>query len=162
MAKLYIANCTKHNQELHYWASEVTRPMRQIVPMGQQVQVFRDAPREELEHIVTQLRRYGLVEAPEADRMKGFVGMCFSFDTPVGEEKIYGVMEKNDVVLDQKSQEYRTEAAVALNAQVEQNLKEMGVSATLNSLEVGLQEEAKVGDNSAKMEETILVSKKNK
>jgi hypothetical protein len=158
MAKLYIANCTKQVQEFHYWAPEVPRPMRQMIPIGEQILVYKDAPLEDLEKIVEQHRSYGLVEASEAAKQKGFVGLVYSFDKPIKGEGIIETIEHNDVVLDEQSQEYRTEAAVALNNSVANALAESGVPGSLTKLEIGIKEESKPGDNSNKLEEKIEVS----
>ncbi len=151
--KLYIANCTKQVMDFHYRAPEQQRPMMQTIPIGGQIQIYKDTTQSDLEHIIEQHQRYGLVQVSEIDRTKAFIGACYQIDRPIDVEKIMRAAEHNDEVLTERGQEFRKEAAAALDGQISAN------SPNLTGLEVEIHEESKPGDNTKKITETISVER---
>jgi hypothetical protein len=128
MAKLYIANLSKQVHEFHYRVpAEVgysrQAQIRTILP-GTQQQIHSEAPLVVLEAIVDQHRQYGLIEATEVHKAKGFVNLCFSFDVPVNLDQLnYGVDHNQGALFDQGLRN-REEAAVAFDHAVDSNLQD--------------------------------------
>jgi hypothetical protein len=96
MARLYIANLGRQPHDLPYRVPAEVGWSRQTqtrrIPPGAQQQIHIEAPLQVLEGIVEQHRQYGIIEASEVHKIKGFVGLCFSFDRPVLVEQLeYGV-----------------------------------------------------------------------
>jgi hypothetical protein len=145
--RLYIANCTQQIQQFHYRVPETGGAMAggariQLIDIGSQVLLTGDLNQFQIDSVVAQHRKYGLVKVDEIDRTKGFSGMCYSIDKPVPVSKIIYVMEQNKSVLDQRGRRTRLEAAVAVNQQIETNMSDpTGVSAQLKKFEVELREE---------------------
>ena len=162
MAKLFVTNCTKKIQEFQFWVSEVSRPIHQKVNPGQQAQLYKDAPIDDLKKIVEQHLKYGWVESTQAHKAKGFVGVCYSFDNPTNFDDLGGVLEKNDEALDQLSLETRKESLAALNDSIERSMSDAGVPQELTKLETSIQEESKPGDTGEKMKENIKINKNAK
>lgn len=162
MAKLFVTNCTKKIKEFHFWVPEVGRPIHQKVAPGQQVQLYKDAPLDDLKKIVEQHIKYGWVEASQAHKAKGFVGVCYSYNEPTNLDELGGVLEKNDEALDQLSQDTRKESLAALNDSIERSLEEAGIPQELNRLETSIQEESKPGESGEKMKENMKINKNAK
>jgi hypothetical protein len=125
--RLYIANCTQQIQQFHYRVPETGGAMAggvrvQPIDIGSQVLLTGDLNQLQVDSIVAQQRKYGLVKIDEVDRTRGFSGMCYSIDKPVPVSKIIYVMEQNKSVLDQRGRKTRLEAAVAVNQQIETNM----------------------------------------
>lgn len=157
--KLFIANCTKQVQEIHYKIPENSKTFVQKINIGEQILVYREASREDLEAVVKQLSRYGLKDAKEAYKSKGFTGLCFSFDDPVKIDQILEVMEKNDNALDERSQEMRKNAAIATNNGIEEGLEQQGGKTKLKKLSQSIQEVEKPGQENLSFSENINVDK---
>jgi hypothetical protein len=139
--RLYIANCTQQIQQFHYRVPETGGAMAggvrvQPIDIGSQVVLTGDLNQLQVDSIVAQHRKYGLVKIDEVDRTKGFSGMCYSIDRPVPVHKIIYVMEQNKSVLDMRGRQTRKEAAVAVNQQIETNMGDQ-----LKKLEFELKEE---------------------
>lgn len=126
MPKMYVANCTQQIQIFMYRLPELNRPFTQEIPIGGQVQVAGLAGGElstlDVEAIVRQYSKYGLVEVSEIDRRKPFVGVCYSLDRPVTVSAIQKALEHNIGILDAQGREIRQLAAVGVNQRIEQEM----------------------------------------
>jgi len=162
--KLFIANTTKHHQEFLYRLPEDARstPMRQIIRVGEQVQIYQDTTKDVLEHILKQhmdAPKPFLIPESEAARYKGFIGLIYSFDKPVTATKIEDAFEKNDGELKKQGDEQRKEAALATNAGIEGQAENTG--ATVNAVDVTIIEQTKEGQQPTgnELNEKITVDK---
>ena len=156
MAKLYVANCTKQRHEFMYRAPEQKQPILQVIDIGSQIMVWKDAPKDDLIGIVDQHEHYGLIPVANIDRSKHFVGMCYSFDKPIDVNKIMYTVENNDAVLEERALEARKEAAQVISHSLGQIAQDTGNG--LNAVEVEVQEMARPG-HEAKVHETITVQR---
>lgn len=156
--KLFIANCTLQRHEFLYRQPEQKRMefVTQVIDIGSQVQIWKDAPSNELKAIIAQHESYGLVPVNEIDRTKTFVGLCYSFDKPIDVEKIMYTVEANSGVLEAGALEMRKEAAQVISHSLSAVAQEAGNS--LNSLEVEVKELPRPGHD-AKVHETITVER---
>lgn len=159
MTKLYVANTTKHIQEFAYRIPEYTKLFQQSIPVGGQLQIYQDSPKDVLEYIVNQhsdTPKPFILSADDAARHRGFVGLIYSFDKPVNANLIEGVFETNDTALKQDGLEIRKESAAAVDAK----LTEDGGAGNLS---VEVIEQTKPGeDNRGALNEKITVQKGGK
>lgn len=152
--KLFIANTTVQRHEFHYRAPEQRQPLMQVIEIGSQTQIWKDAPKNELELIIEQHTHYGLIPVSEIDRTKRFVGLCYSLDKPIDVEKIMYAVENNSAALESTALETRKQSAEVLSHSLSLVAQQSGNS--LNHLEVEVQELARPGIES-KLDETITV-----
>lgn len=143
MAKLYVANATKQNQEFHFWTPETRRPLIQTILPGQQVQIWQEAPRDQLEQIIRQHEIYGIKPASELDRNREYVGLVYQLDKPIVSDRIEQALMKNDEVLQEQALQRRKESAASLDDVMTRDSADAGV--TLQGLSVEVREEERPG-----------------
>lgn len=156
MAKLYIANCTRQRHEFIYRAPEQKNPVTQVIDIGQQIMVWKDAPKDELNNIVEQHEHYGLINVANIDRSKFFVGMCYQFDKPIDVNKIMYTVENNDTVLEERALKARKQAATVISHSLNQVAQDAGNA--LGNVDVEIKELAQPGKE-ANFSETITVQR---
>lgn len=139
MSILYVANATKHYQEILFRLPEATGARRMTIKPGEQLSI-RDLSMPDVEAIIRQNVVYGWTDVAAVDRTKPFVGIVYSVDRPIKADKIMGAMEHNLVVLTQRGKQNREMAAVATNATLERQIEASNV-ADLKSMEVTIMEE---------------------
>jgi hypothetical protein len=135
--KLFIANCTKQTQVVMYRVPEHPTPRQQHIGIGQQIQIAGDLNQPQIDSIIAQLSRYGLVRADEVDGRKPFVGLTYSVEKPVKVDRQVNAIEHNDEVLTERGHEIRKNAAVAINNGLEENV---AGRATLKNTEIEIEE----------------------
>jgi len=151
--KLYIANCTKQIMSFAYRTADADKMMQQTIQIGGQIQVYKDTDHASLDYIIQQHAPYGLIDVAEIDRSKGFIGACYQFDHQIDVSKVIHASEHNDDFLAQMGLEYRKQAAVSLNDQLQKDSE-----GAVSSLSVEVHEEAKPGsDKDSLMTEQIDV-----
>jgi len=96
----------------------------QIIAGGAQQQIYGEAPLIVLDRIVEQHRQYGIVEASDLIRFKGFARLVYSFDEPVPLDKLHYGVDHNQGALFDLALQQRQEGAAAFSLAVEQNLME--------------------------------------
>ncbi len=160
MPKLYIANTKSQAETFSFRVGENRQLISQNIPAGGQIQIYRDADRDTLEHIVAQHRRYGLVAVADIDRTKPFISLCYQFDKPITDNQIKYGIEHNVEVLTEVGKERRDQAAVAIGSNIERAAEEAGQT-RVNSLSLEIQEEKQPGDNSTGINEVIHVDKQH-
>lgn len=136
--KMYLGNCTQQNQVIFYRLPGIPSPRQQEVRIGTQIQIAGELTPEQIDSIVNQLRPYGMVRVDEIDRTKPFIGMCYQMDKPIKIELIMRAIEHNKIVLTERGQRIRQEAAVATTQTIEQQLA--GTPGALKSLEIEVSE----------------------
>lgn len=129
MARLYVANLGHQPHEFHYRLPAGDRlgdkdHVQTILP-GTQQQIYTDAPISTLEAIVDQHRQFGIIEASEVIRTKGFVGRCFSFDEPIKSDLLGYAVDSNKGVLYDLGAARRQELAAAADLSVERHLLDL-------------------------------------
>lgn len=132
--KLYIANCTRQNQELYYrldlddeGARETQfRPAnKQPIAPGRQVLVGGKAfLMTQVESIIKQLSVHGMIAVMEVPRARNKAPYVFNIEKPVPESIIRDVMDINAGVLTVDGQVRRKQAAVAVNDLVSSTINE--------------------------------------
>jgi hypothetical protein len=140
MSSLYIGNTTKQIHEFHYRVPEVEGVRIQQIPIGGQVLISGTLSTPQIDYIVKQHEKYGLVRADEVDRTRPFIGLCWS-DRPITAIKLERALRHNDDVLADRGREMRERGAIAEHNRLENNLAESGRPELLRGLEVSVQEE---------------------
>ena len=143
--KLYIANCTKQVQVFSYRIIEKNGVRTQTIPMGGQIALADDLTSNEVDDIIEQHAKYGLIDAAMVDRTKEFIGLCYSIDKIVPMTRLRSSLEHNDGVLVERGKQLQTEAALAVNQQIEHSLEESHVPGGLKDLTVSWAEERRDG-----------------
>jgi hypothetical protein len=139
--RLYIANCTQQVQTFMYRTPEESGAMSggvrvQPIEIGNQIIIPGDLNQIQIDSIVSQHRKYGLIAVDEVDRNKAFAGLCYSIDKPVSISKLLYVIQNNKKLMDERGRKTRLEAAIAVNQQVETNMSDQ-----LKKLEIEVKEE---------------------
>jgi hypothetical protein len=116
--KMYVANLTKQVQSFCYRLPEGRSPRQQEIAIGGQTLLSGDLTKMEVDSIIEQHAKYGLVDVAEIDRTKPFAGLCYSIDKPISVEKIRRGLAHNDDVLVDRGRQTQKEAALAVARQV--------------------------------------------
>lgn len=117
--KMYIANCTQQVQDFIYRLPESPKTLHQKIEIGGQIQIAGDRSQIDVDAIVEQHARYGLVAVDEIDRTQPFIGLCYAVGKPVEVNRIRYALAHNHEVLTERGQQIRQEAAVAFNNALE-------------------------------------------
>jgi hypothetical protein len=139
MATLFIANATQQHREIQYRLPERRNAHILRVAPGEQARV-RDVTTAEIDAILSQMAKYGWVEASAVDRAKPFVGICYCVDKPVPAGRIVAAMKHNIEVLAKRGKDNRQLAAVAMNNELERQVEAARVG-ELKELEMTIVEE---------------------
>lgn len=131
MSKLFVANCTRQVQEIHYrldFSAEgvkvpFTPATRQTIQPGHQVLVAgKDLHMQQVQSIIQQLSRFGMVDVSEVSRIRRKLHQVFSLDKPVSVTVIRNIMDANVGTLTIEGQNRRRNAAVATNELIAQSV----------------------------------------
>jgi hypothetical protein len=120
--KMYVANATKLNVDFLYRVPGQTGLRNQHVPIGGQVALSGDLTGEEIDAIVEQHARYGMVAVDAIDQSVEFSGTCYSIDKPIHMAKIEKLMRHNSEELVKRGRKIRQEAALSSSNSLEANL----------------------------------------
>lgn len=152
--KMYIANCTKQVASFIYRLPEHHQQRQQQIEIGGQTQISGDLTQLEVDAIIEQHTKYGLVAADDLDRTKPFIGLCYSIDKPVRIGKLEQALVHNDKVLEQRGAQTRKEAALAVAKNVEQQTGE-----GLTALEMTIEQDKAGTDGDVVGAQTVRVDR---
>lgn len=124
MASLFVANTSKKHNEFVFRLPGITQTRRYVIPAGRQVEVLKNAQREEIDYVIAQHEPYGLVHESQIQKICKFSGTVYSIDKPVKVNSIEVALEKNAQILEQEGHEQRKIAAVAMNNSFAETLKD--------------------------------------
>lgn len=150
MGKLYIANCTKQQQDFVFTLPESAAHRMRTIDVGSQICIDR-LNEKDVEAIIEHHAKYGMVSAAEARKARGFVGLCYQEDQPIKLDTQELVIQHNDDVLFDRGRQMREEAAVATAQSVD------GQGSGLKAVTTEVREEVKDGGQG--LEETVRVDK---
>ena len=136
--ELYVANVTKQIVQFAFRSPERFGLVIQTIPIGGQVKIspkgsHSDLSTPEIDSILDQHRKYGLISVDELDTNKAsFHGMCYSIGKPISFDRIHKAMQRNEDTLEELGKQIRKEAALAVNNHIESqvggNLKQLEMS----------------------------------
>lgn len=154
---LYIGNATRKQFTFAYWTNAARSPRSQHVPIGGQVKISGDLTQKEVDSILDQHRRYGLIPVDEINNVRNFAGYCFSVGAPIPAEKLARLMGTNQHALIVHGQEIRRNAAIAAAKGMDAELTSKGIPEQLTGLEATIQQEDAPADGSEQFSEGIVV-----
>lgn len=125
MAKLYVANCTKHIQMFMYSVPEEKGMRTQRIEIGGQTLIYQDSSMDVISYIIGQHEPYGLIASNEVPRTKAFIGLCYGIDRPVDIERILTAAEQNDDVLVRRGQEIRRDTAAMFSNRLTEDVGDL-------------------------------------
>ena len=130
--KLYIANASNQNLVFHYRVIGQTGLKTQEIPAGSQARLAGDFDQREIDSIIKQHERYGMIDYTKVNQARKFTGYCYSIDKPVPPPRFKYAQEARDQTLQREGQEIRKIAAVAAHNQIQEttggNLKNLEMS----------------------------------
>ena len=112
----------------------------QTIAIGQQEKLSLDLDTSDIDYILSQHAKYGLVAANEISRHHSFCGICYSIDKPIPAQQLEDWMRHNMGELQKVGVELRKQAAVANNNMIEQALEEQGAPGRLRNYETTIEE----------------------
>jgi hypothetical protein len=159
MPKLYIGNATKQRHAFAFNPPDAggddnrrRTHLTQVVPPLHVEPLSGDWTIAQIDAIIDQHKPYGFVEISEIDRTKAFTGLCYSIDKPIPRERLLGLLEANTQALDKRGREMREMAAVAVNNEMELQMREQRMPGKLAKIEMVVEEERSDRSNT---EETV-------
>lgn len=139
--KMYVGNCTQQVQSFQYRVPEQSGVRMQQIEIGSQTQLSGDLNQKQIDSIVEQHARYGMVREDEIDRTKKFSGLVYQIDRPITKVKLGYLIDVNQKALTKIGEENRKNAAVAISS----DLEKAAPGATSVELEV-VEDEKQGGD----------------
>ena len=115
MVAVFIGNATKQILQFGYRLPERKQPITQSVPMWGQVMLTVDCGKPDIDAILEQWGKYGLVDVSEMDSVRSdFEGYLISIGKPIPYDKLEMATEYRNSVLIERGKAMREEAAVAM------------------------------------------------
>jgi hypothetical protein len=163
MPELYIGNFSKQIHQFAYRSIERAGTIFQTIPIGGQIRIApngskTDLTTPEIDYILDQHRRYGIIPVEDIGDINAFSGLCYSIGKQISVEKLHRAMKKKDEALIAYGKRTREEAALAVNSQIEES-----IGGPLRELEMSFAEiEPKAGydDNIDHVAEGVRVTRK--
>lgn len=165
--RMFVANASRHIQNFQYRVPENPQVRQQNIPIGGQIQISGDINIKDVEAIIKQHEKYGLISVDEIASTTKLASLCYQLDKPIHPSKIEHLSNRNIGVLQDRGHEQRKNAAIVLATQLGAGMKEQGMD--MESVEVKLTEDdghlardrrSKTGDD--RMEETTVITPENK
>jgi uncharacterized protein YdcH (DUF465 family) len=114
MTKLWVANTTRQVYRFTYRVSDKQHQMHEI-PAGRQI-CLDHLQQAEIDSVIKQNTIYGMREANETPRRKGFSGLVYRIgDDPINLDRLLETYEANDEVRDAEATERMKKSAAALS-----------------------------------------------
>lgn len=139
--KMYVVNCTQQAQDFVYRLPEAPGVIRQIIAIGGYIQLSGELNQPQIDSVVRQHARYGMVAEEEVDRTKTFIGLYYTVDKPPRRGRMIDAISHNVDVLDARGRQLRQEAAIHTSNIIESNVP----PGSLRELEVSVVEATRNG-----------------
>ena len=101
--KLYVCNGTRQVQAFVYRrrieGSPGDKLITQPIPIGGQIQVSGDLNQYQVDDILDQHRRYGLIPVSEIATGRGLAPLAYQLDAPIDAGKIFRLAARNQGVM---------------------------------------------------------------
>lgn len=120
--KIFIANCTNQVQLFSCRILEERKPRTVAILLGRQVCLSGELTKEQVDEVVNQHVRYGLIPVTEAATWKAYAPLVFSVDRPVPSTLMNKRIELNKLVLKERGARFRREAAIAAATYIKNNV----------------------------------------
>ena len=127
MSSMYIGNASRQIQDFHYRVPEKAQVIRQTIKIGEQIKISGDLSIQDIESIVRQHAKYGLISVDEIASKGRFASLCFQLDKPINPAKIEMLANRNMGVLMERGREQRKNAAIVMATTLGANGRERGL-----------------------------------
>lgn len=157
---LFIGNATRQVYDFCYKVPENQKLFSQKIHPGTfQKIAISHLTKPDIDYIIAQHAKYGLIAEDEIDRAKGFFGICYSVDKPITRTRLLYLMDHNLGKLVERGHDIRATNAIAQNNMVNNALVESGMSERVQSLDMTIQQEnADPGNDVPQMSDGIFVT----
>lgn len=136
--ELYIGNATKQYLQFEFRLLEKGKISRTIVPGTQTC--FDNLSTPQIDAIVHQHRRYGMLAVDEISGMRRKVDYIYSIGKPVKPKVIEELARHNDAVLLMRGRETRKRLAISINDNLEKNLDQQNRAENIRGFDLTVQE----------------------
>jgi len=139
---MFVANATNQPHDFVYRLPEHAAAIRVPIRAGGQVQLPGDLRLKDVEAIIEQHRLYGMIEAGEIARLgsRPYAGLCYSLDRQTTPERILTLYNHNTSVLVERGKKLRTDSAIAIHENMQQQALEQHLPDPLRALETTVEE----------------------
>lgn len=152
--RLFIANGSHQNIDFQYRLPEYKTYRQQTIPIGGQIRISGELNEKQIEIIIQFHVKYGMIKYTEISDFKGYyIPYIYSIDSPVPAESIAELIVQNREYSKVLGEKLRAEAAIAVNAQIEDNAGEK-----LTSFEMEITEKP-AKDRDATIAEKITITR---
>lgn len=124
MPTLFVANTTKQRHVFLWKRPEMQNYARNTIEAGQQIRIT-DLSTEDIDAIVQHHSLYGLKDARQLSRRKGFTGLCYSVDEEVKIDEMLATYDLNDHELARAAERRRRQEAAAISDNMASALNQM-------------------------------------
>lgn len=138
---LYIGNATRQTFQFAYRIPESTSLRTQPIAPGTQEKISGDLSPEQVEAIIAQHAKYGLIKESDIDRAKAFHGTCYSIGKRITNTNLAYLMNRNMSHLVVQGEQIRKANAIAQNTNFERALTESGRPERVATLDLTVQQE---------------------
>ena len=138
---LFIGNASRQTFLFAYRVPETTSLRTQPIAPGTQEKISGDLSPEQIDAILAQHAKYGLISEAEIDRARAFHGTCYSIGKRITNTKLAYLMNKNLDQLVLQGEEIRKANAIAQNLNFERALTESGRPERVAALDLTVQQE---------------------
>ena len=157
MPRLYIANITQQIHRFLYTVPETDGGLRtQDIQPGGQIEISdsENMNQTQLDAIIQQHARYGMINVKEIDRAKRFAGLCYSVGEKIPLKKLEIGLDHNFDVLTERGHETRKMNAVAISNTVEDHIQRQA-----GSVHTEVIEDERKGEHKDFDKETMVVTR---
>lgn len=138
---LYVGNATRQVYDFGYRALETMAPRSQKIQPGTYTKVSGDLSTEEIDHILKQHAKYGIVADDAISRAKEFHGTCYSVGKPPARAKLMYLMDSNLSQLVKRGEHIRRAHAIAQSNAINGALVESGREERVSAFDLTVQQE---------------------
>ena len=114
MTAVFIGNATKQILQFGYRLPERKQAITQTVPIWSQVELTVDCSQPDIDAIMDQWGKYGLINVTEMASAKDFEGFLISIGKPISGTTLKDATDMRIDVLIERGEEMRADAAVAM------------------------------------------------
>ena len=132
--RLNIGNATKQNHDFLFRMPGLAKVNVLPIPKGSQVHI--EGNREDLDFIIAQHVRYGLIDVKEFGKQKNFAGLVFSFNGTINMDKLAEAREIHNDFIDENAQNIREATTAASAAIIEGEAEHTGAKVGSTTFEL--------------------------
>lgn len=157
MTTLFIGNTTKQHNDFVFKMPETGKTISRKIVAGTQEVILRDATDGQVNAVIDQHKKYGLISETEAKKAKNFIGLLYSTDKPIKLGSLQLAFHHNQEILEAQAEKNLEHIGQAAKNTLDQVSRD-GEGSGLPRLELEVVEEAKDG-KTAKVAKGVEMTK---